>query len=139
MIMRQGCLLIVPGFFTTRGGFSSEFSLSTVTRTESGIGNTYGATRTHSHQNEPQVDKTAQNSGSSATRVAFHPGDHGFFTTSGAQHLRLWYTSSDNVLKAHGILPQAKEQARKRRLPMSCYFCVIPVEYLYLCAFDCVV
>ncbi|CAB1097150.1 unnamed protein product [Ectocarpus sp. CCAP 1310/34] len=63
------------------------------------------------------VDKTAQNSGSSATRVAFHPGDHGFFTTSGAQHLRLWYTSSDNVLKAHAILPQAKEQASNRRQP----------------------
>lgn len=64
------------------------------------------------HPRQDQVDKTAQNNGFSTTRVAFHPGDHGFFTTSGAQHLRLWYTSSDNVLKAHGILPQAKEQAR---------------------------
>lgn len=59
-----------------------------------------------------KVEKTAQNHGFPATRVAFNPHDHGFFTTSGAMHLRLWYSSSDNVLKPHGILPQAKEQAR---------------------------
>lgn len=62
--------------------------------------------------NNKKVDKTSQNHGFSATRVAFNPDDPGFLTTSGTNHLRLWYASSDNMLKAHAILPQAKEQAR---------------------------
>ncbi|CAM9819281.1 unnamed protein product [Pylaiella littoralis] len=60
-----------------------------------------------------KVEKTAQSPGLSTTRVVFNPNNYSFFTTSGPQHLRLWYASSDNVLKCHGILPQAKEQARK--------------------------
>lgn len=85
---------------------------------------------------DSKVEKTAQSHGFPATRVAFNPHDHGFITTSGAMHLRLWYSSSDNILKAHGILPQAKEQAS---MHVGCVRCAYGVRAVYYTRCSCVV
>lgn len=43
------------------------------------------------------------------TRLGVNPVDHSQISTSGPQHLRLWRTSMDPVLKEISLLPNKRE------------------------------
>ncbi|KAG5187053.1 WD40-repeat-containing domain protein, partial [Tribonema minus] len=47
--------------------------------------------------------------GPRVTRLHFSPDDDARLTTSGPQHLRIWYTMPDGAQKVHSLLPSGRE------------------------------